>query len=51
MMGVRGNARSERTAAFTESPDDGFHSVEVPILDREVVNFEAVDLPRGGSDQ
>lgn len=51
MMAVRGNARSERTGAIANTPDDRIDPVDVPILAGETVSFEAVDVMRGGADQ
>ncbi|WP_420126813.1 hypothetical protein [Longimicrobium sp.] len=51
MTAVRGNARSERTGAIANTPDDRIDPVDVPILAGETVSFEAVDVMPGGPDQ
>jgi hypothetical protein len=51
LRAVRGSARSERTGAIANTPDDRIDPVDVPILADETVSFEAVDVLRGGTDQ
>jgi hypothetical protein len=51
MMALPRTARTERTGAIANTPDDRIDLVDVPILAGETVAFEPVDVVRGGADQ